>query len=448
MSRKYECLECGDLFDSQRGLHIHIGKKHPEKKEKLLQEEKRENLLKRQILKKPLRLVIALVLIFLAIFSLYLSESVDKEEMEERSELSTSLISLIEVTPEFEEADFEIIEESSVSGLKRVEAEITTVDHTEQMTFYGSKDGEKLFFDPIYTERDEKAYESDEAGKIAVDVFEEMLNEQGDLEVFAEFKGSDGELNGVYHVLIELSAEGYPSETVDSYITKDGQIFFPEGLDIEALIEDYKNIATEEPPETVDEQEDIALGDEEMEEFSKCVAKEATLYGAEWCGFTQQQFDVFGDYFENIDYVECTEEEELCQEEGIESYPTWKINGEIHRGMKEIQEISQLTGCEYESKEDETVSEPETDKEMDEQISCLKDEGVVIYGAEWCPYCTELAESFGGYDVVDPIWVECTEEQQRCEEEMIDSGVPEIQIEGEKYEGQRNPEAIGEAAGC
>ena len=86
--------------------------------------------------------------------------------------------------------------------------------------------------------------------------------------------------------------------------------------------------------------------------------------------------------------------------------------------------------------------------EMDSFIECLDDSNVKMYGAEWCPYCTELAESFGGYDVVDPIWVECTEEQQRCEEEMIDSGVPEIQIEGEKYEGQRNPEAIGEAAGC
>ncbi len=97
---------------------------------------------------------------------------------------------------------------------------------------------------------------------------------------------------------------------------------------------------------------------------------------------------------------------------------------------------------------EETPTGQVTAGETGELVECLDDNDVLIYGAEWCPYCTELAESFGGYDVVDPIWVECTEEEQRCEQEMIDEGVPEIQIDGEMYHGVREPESIGEAVGC
>ncbi len=81
-------------------------------------------------------------------------------------------------------------------------------------------------------------------------------------------------------------------------------------------------------------------------------------------------------------------------------------------------------------------------------IGCLEQNGVRIYGAEWCPACSRLAESLGGYDVVDPIWVECTDEQQRCQQEMHGSGVPEIQINGQLYQGSRDPEAIAEEVGC
>lgn len=39
MSEEYTCQECGKSFDSKRGLHIHIGEVHPDKKEELLSEE-------------------------------------------------------------------------------------------------------------------------------------------------------------------------------------------------------------------------------------------------------------------------------------------------------------------------------------------------------------------------------------------------------------------------
>ena len=99
--------------------------------------------------------------------------------------------------------------------------------------------------------------------------------------------------------------------------------------------------------------------------------------------------------------------------------------------------------------ENEAVESEETEEGgMTSLVQCLGDEGVTIYGSSWCPYCTDLVESFGGYDVVDPVYVECTEEEGRCMEEMIGSGVPEIQIKGEMYRGSRDPEGIAEAVGC
>lgn len=42
MSEDYKCEECGETFDSERGLHIHIGRAHPDKKEALLAEGEQE----------------------------------------------------------------------------------------------------------------------------------------------------------------------------------------------------------------------------------------------------------------------------------------------------------------------------------------------------------------------------------------------------------------------
>lgn len=94
----------------------------------------------------------------------------------------------------------------------------------------------------------------------------------------------------------------------------------------------------------------------------------------------------------------------------------------------------------------------EADKKIDpaieELVACLRDSGVTIYGSVTCPYCNQLAQSFGGYDVIDSIYVECSKEPDRCKDEMLGRGVPEIQINGEMYQGPRNPRDIGKAASC
>jgi len=80
-------------------------------------------------------------------------------------------------------------------------------------------------------------------------------------------------------------------------------------------------------------------------------------------------------------------------------------------------------------------------------IACLSGQNFKIYGAEWCPYCGDLVDKFGGYDLAEPIYVECTKEVEICEEKNI-VAYPTILLGGEEYEGMRNLESFAEKTGC
>lgn len=102
--------------------------------------------------------------------------------------------------------------------------------------------------------------------------------------------------------------------------------------------------------------------------------------------------------------------------------------------------------------EEETEEEPETGVEgsngMETLVGCLEEENVVIYGSKTCPACGMLADSFGGYDMIEPIYIECSENWDECSKNKETGLVPEIQIGGELHEGSRNPEALADAVGC
>ena len=88
------------------------------------------------------------------------------------------------------------------------------------------------------------------------------------------------------------------------------------------------------------------------------------------------------------------------------------------------------------------------ENEATDFIDCLEEGGLTVYGAETCPACGQLAESLGGYEIVDPIWVECLEEPERCNNEKVRGYVPEIHFNGELYEGDRSPSSLAHEAGC
>ncbi len=89
----------------------------------------------------------------------------------------------------------------------------------------------------------------------------------------------------------------------------------------------------------------------------------------------------------------------------------------------------------------------------EEFISCLKDAGVVIYGSKTCPACADLEKMYGGYEMIKPIYLDCSglgsaEENERCMEEKQTMYVPEIQINGELLEERRSPQCLSDITGC
>ena len=59
-----------------------------------------------------------------------------------------------------------------------------------------------------------------------------------------------------------------------------------------------------------------------------------------------------------------------------------------------------------------------------------------------------LVELLGGYELAAPVYVECTEEQERCKEEIKTPYAPEIQINQVVYQGPKTREALAAFTGC
>ena len=76
----------------------------------------------------------------------------------------------------------------------------------------------------------------------------------------------------------------------------------------------------------------------------------ATKYGAWWCPHCHAQQTLFGKQaFEHVTYVECDAEgvdpqPNACQAAGVQSYPTWEINGQTYAGVQSLQSLAAASG--------------------------------------------------------------------------------------------------------
>lgn len=75
----------------------------------------------------------------------------------------------------------------------------------------------------------------------------------------------------------------------------------------------------------------------------------SSMYGSYTCPHCNTQKLMFGDAFKYINYVECNPGGEnpnatLCDEKGIDGYPTWEISGQLHQGAKSLRELARLSG--------------------------------------------------------------------------------------------------------
>lgn len=76
----------------------------------------------------------------------------------------------------------------------------------------------------------------------------------------------------------------------------------------------------------------------------------AKFYGASWCPHCDEQKELFGASAHRLPYVECSPagrrgpRATICNLMGIESYPTWIINGRRLVGRLSLSELAQYSG--------------------------------------------------------------------------------------------------------
>ncbi len=87
----------------------------------------------------------------------------------------------------------------------------------------------------------------------------------------------------------------------------------------------------------------------------------AEFYGAFWCHNCESQLDMFGDSKDMLPYVECAQggkdaQVELCAEEGIVSYPTWKFaDDRVITGVQSFESLADYSSCPLPGEEVESV---------------------------------------------------------------------------------------------
>lgn len=88
------------------------------------------------------------------------------------------------------------------------------------------------------------------------------------------------------------------------------------------------------------------LSDEQISKLADCLQNNnATMYGLKTCPHCQHQKELFGDQFKKIDYVECSENNQKCKDEGISGVPVWKINGKVLKGTQKLTKLADTAGC-------------------------------------------------------------------------------------------------------
>lgn len=79
------------------------------------------------------------------------------------------------------------------------------------------------------------------------------------------------------------------------------------------------------------------------EELAKCIGENSVLYVQFGCHACEIQEDMFGDYVDYLEIIDCFYKKGLCA--GITSTPTWEINGARYKGVQSIDKLKELTGC-------------------------------------------------------------------------------------------------------
>ncbi|MEX2053006.1 MAG: hypothetical protein WD898_02135 [Candidatus Paceibacterota bacterium] len=84
---------------------------------------------------------------------------------------------------------------------------------------------------------------------------------------------------------------------------------------------------------------------------------------------------------------------------------------------------------------------------LDELAQCLTGQGVIMYGADWCPHCQNEKKAFG--DSFRHInYVECPDEPDRCLAAGVSAFPTWVFPDGKKLEGEQGPDRLAQESGC
>lgn len=92
------------------------------------------------------------------------------------------------------------------------------------------------------------------------------------------------------------------------------------------------------------------------------------------------------------------------------------------------------------------INSSEEDVDVDSFAKCLTENGMIMYGTEWCGYCKKQKELFGdSFEFVN--YIDCDKEADICSVEGI-RGYPTWKINGESYPGVKSFEMLESLSGC
>jgi len=85
--------------------------------------------------------------------------------------------------------------------------------------------------------------------------------------------------------------------------------------------------------------------------------------------------------------------------------------------------------------------------EFDLFAQCLAENGVTMYGADWCSHCQNEKKAFGDSFRFVP-YVECPDDPQKCLANGINSYPTWIFSDEKKLEGEQGLEKLSRESGC
>ena len=84
--------------------------------------------------------------------------------------------------------------------------------------------------------------------------------------------------------------------------------------------------------------------------------------------------------------------------------------------------------------------------ELDGFAQCLTDNGIKMYGTDWCSHCQNQKKLFGkSFKQID--FIDCDRNRSECLSAGIE-GYPTWKINGESYPGEQSLERLSSLSGC